>query len=558
LSHAETARQYCADVVGGVIPASQWVKLSCAAHLDGLTRQDIDEEYRYTFDTAAADRVCQFAELLPHVKGQWARRGECLRLAPWQAFFLGAVFGWKHKATGLRRYRKALLFVPRKNGKSHLSAVVGLYMLTADNEHGAEVYAGATTERQSWEVFRPARLMAKNADFIDAFGVLVNASNIAVEDTASRFEPLIGKPGDGSSPSCALVDEYHEHASDEMVDTLETGMGAREQPLMVITTTAGSDLSGPCYQLQLDAQKVLTGVVEDDPLFSLIYCADPDDQWDAVTSVTKANPNYGVSVSGDFLTAQLNTARANSRKQSVFKAKHLNQWIGTMSAFFNVERWRDGANPDLRIEDFAGRPCYLGLDLASRVDIAALEIIFPEEDGGFTRFGKYYLPESSIASGDNEHYAGWAVDGHLTLNDGEMIDFKAIEADIVELCTVYDVRRVAVDPFQASMLLTELMKHGVPVIETRQIVLNMSEPMKHLGGLVMSRKIRHDGDPVMEWMISNVVAKIDAKDNVYPRKERQGSKIDGVVALIMAIGRSMLEEEDGLDEAIDNMICGAL
>lgn len=548
------ANKYARDVAGGKIPACRWIVKACERHLSDL-RQSKKSDFRYKFDPKAAEKVCIFVQQMPHTKGKWAAKRQKLELESWQMFFLCSIFGWKRKSDGMRRFRRALLLVPRKNGKSALAAAVGLYMLCADNEFGAEVYSGATSEKQAYEVFRPAKIMAqKNDELRDYFGLEVNASNLNIVDNGSRFEPVIAKPGDGASPSCAIVDEYHEHKTDAMVDTMETGMGSREQPLMLVITTAGDNLAGPCYQMQLDAQKMLEGTVDDDQTFALIYTTDADDEWTSVETMKKANPNFGVSVSEDFLLARLQDAKTNSRKQSTFLTKHLNQWVGARDAFFNMDRWRKCTDSSLRLEDFEGRRCFIGLDLASKIDVAALEILFPLGGGDYIRFGKYYLPESAVDSGVSEHYQGWMREGWLTVTDGEIIDFNRIKHDILDLSSRFQVEEVAYDPHQATMLVTELMEQGVPVVEMRHTVLHLSEPMKTVDGLVRAGQLRHNGDPVMTWMMSNVVAKVDAKDNVYPRKDRPENKIDGPVALIMAMGRSMAAKDMDISDAISDMI----
>lgn len=557
--HVSKANKYARDVVAGDIIACKWIILACKRHLDDLRKSKEDADFKFYFDPQKAEKACKFIEIFPHTKGKWASKGATLTLEPWQCFFVVNIFGWMRRSDDMRRYRRALLWVPRKNGKSALAAAIGLYMFAADGEYGAEVYSGATSEKQAWEVFRPAKIMAsKVPDFLEYFGVEVNASNINIAENGSRFEPVIAKPGDGSSPHCAIADEYHEMKTDEMVDTMETGMGAREQPLLLMITTAGDNIAGPCYQMQVDAQKMLEGVTGDDQTFALIYTVDPGDDWTKIETLQKANPNFGVSVSGDFLEARLNDAKNNARKQSTFQTKHLNIWVGSRDAYFNVQRWRECANESLKLEDFRGYPVYIGMDLASKVDIAALEILIPQGDGDYIRFGKYYLPEETVMSGENEHYQGWMRDGWLTVTDGEIIDYRKIAEDIYELCEMFEVQELAYDPFQATMLVTELMDKGVPVVEMRPTVLNFSEPMKTLDSVIRARQIQHNGDPVMTWMISNVVAKEDAKDNVFPRKERPESKIDGAIALMMAFGRCMNHENTDISAAINDFIAVTL
>jgi phage terminase large subunit-like protein len=549
--YSAIAKNYASKVIDGTIPAGKYIKLSCSQFHDDLNAK----KSLYYYDNKAAAKACQFVELQFHTKGEWARKKKKLILESWQIYFVCNIFGWKRNKNDLRRYNEVLLLVPRKNGKSQLAAAIGLYMLCADGEHGAEVYSGATSEKQAGEVFIPAQIMARtNPQLVDHFGVDVRASNINIPKTGSKFERIIGNPGDGSSPSCAIVDEYHEHSDDRMYDTMQTGMGARSQPLLLSITTAGDNLAGPCYALQLEAQKILEGSIENDRLFALIYTVDSGDDWASIDTLRKANPNFGVSVSEDFLLARLADAKNNARKQSVYKTKHLNVWVGSREAYFNVERWKEAEDVTLKLEDFKGMRAYIGLDLASKVDVAALEILIRLDDEISVRFGKYYLPEAAIDGAANSHYSTWAKEGYITITDGEIIDFNEIKDDILELSSMFEVVELAYDPFQATMLVTELMSEGVPVVEVRPTVLNFSEPMKQMDGLIRSRKILHNGDPVFTWMLSNVVAKSDAKDNVYPRKERDENKIDGAVAHMMALSRSMNDDSASLDSFLNNPI----
>lgn len=566
--HVEIGNRYAREVVAGKIAACKWVRLACQRHLDDLARQK-DRTFDYRFDPAAAERVCRFVELFPHVKGAWASRGETLVMQPWQVFLTICIFGWKNKVDGFRRFRRALLVVPRKNGKSAWAAAIGLYMLAADGEHGAEIYSGATTEKQAWEVFRPARIMAqRQAAYRAHYGVTVNASNLHVLSNESRFEPMIGNPGDGSSPHCALIDEYHEHATDDMLATMQTGMGARDQPLILVITTAGSNIAGPCYAMVVEARRMLDGIVEDDELFALMYGLDgpvgkpededytPGDDWTSVDALRKANPNFGVSVGEKFLLSEQRQAINNARHVSRFKTKHLNEWVNAKEAYFNVQRWIESAAPGLTIEDFAEQPCRVGLDLASKVDIAAMEIVFRLADcdcakaaelikAGFqyARFGRYYLPAAAVEKDENEHYQAWNREGLIVQSDGEMNDMQVIRDDILGIRDRHQLEEVAYDPDQARMMVSELQAEGVACAEVTATMKNFSDPMKEMDGLIRGRAIAHNGDPIFTWMLSNVVTKVNHKDQVYPRKERDENKIDGPVAHIMVLGRSMIIDE---------------
>lgn len=544
--YVDVGLAYARDVLGGKIPACRYVKLACQRHLDDLKRWD-SEDSPYWFDRRAANAKCRFVELLPHTKGIWAAKQQKIKLEPWQCFVETVRFGWKRR-NGTRRFRKSYEEVPRKNGKSIRKAATGLYMLAADGEFGAEVYSGATTEKQAWEVFRPARLMViRTPDLKEAFSVEVNASNLSIIENGSRFEPLIGKPGDGASPSYVVHDEFHEHETTDQADAMETGMGAREQPLQDFITTAGVNLSGPCYQMRREVIDVLEGRIENDELFGIIYTIDEGDDWADPASLVKANPNYGVSVSADFLLQRQREAKQSARKQNAFRTKHLNQWVGAKTAWMNMISW--GQCPARKsLDELAGRPVFVGLDLASKIDIAALVMLFPPHgDDLWHLHGKYYLPESMLepgASVNSSHYDTWAKQGLLTVTDGEIIDFDEIMDDIRDLSPRFDVQEIAYDQYQATHLVTTMLKEGAPMVQYGATVKNFSDPMKQIEAFVKTKVLAHGDCPVMTWMMSNVVAALDAKDNIFPRKETVDAKIDGPVAAIMAMGRALVTTED--------------
>ena len=566
------AKGYARDVTKGKIPAGKSVRLQCQRFLEELTRQK-RADFPFRFDPDKGARVCRFIEKLPHSKGKWARAKETLRLEPWQVWILVCTFGWVRKRTGLRRFRVLFVVVPRKNGKSAIAAGIGLYMLCADGEFGAEVYSGATNEKQAWEVFGPARLMAQRTPALcKKFGVEVNAKSLIRVEDFSKFETIIGDPGDGQSPSCSLHDEYHEHADDGQVDTMRTGMGARNEPLQVLITTAGDNLAGPCYTAIQEEREKLAGIGHnggpplDDETFFVEYTTDEEDDWKSETSLRKANPNFDVSVSGDFLAARQRDAISTPRKAGVFKTKHLNLWVAAKAAYFDIEAWRRCRDPELPIraadavplERLRGRRCIAGLDLASKVDITALELLFPPigrkatKDDPYIRIGWYFLPSETVQA--VPAYQAWDALGLISVTDGNITDYDEILEVLRQLRDTFQLEQVAYDPHQATMMVTTMVKEGFPVIEYRPIVLNFSEPMKELDALSKAGTIAHAGCPVMEWEMNNVVAQADAKDNVYPRKPRDEAKIDNPVALISALGVAMRDQEEGL--GMDDWLAG--
>lgn len=437
--------------------------------------------------------------------------------------------------------------VPTHN--SSLMAPLGLYHVAADGEPGAEVFCGATSKDQAFEVFRPARQMATsdaNGGFCAGLGVEVAAESIFRPGDGSFFKPLIGKPGDGASPSCYICDEYHEHPDDTQLDTMRTGMGAREQPLAIVITTAGEDVASPCHLLQQDVQKILEGTITDgaaEETFGIIYTIDEDDDWTSDEALRKANPNYGVSV----LPAQLHSLRDEAlrspRKQNVFKTKRLNLWVHARDPWMNMERWNQsaGAPPE---EEFAGARCWMAMDLSSKIDLTAVVRLYRREVDGerhYYAYASHFLPESRAQMPEHQHYQGWVLDGHLRATDGDAIDYEAIREEVLERAACVELACLAYDPWNAMATAQSFQAEGLPVVEVPQNVRHLSEAMKEIESLVLAGRFHHTGDPVLTWAVSNVTAKEDAKGNLFPRKESRESKIDPAVALITAMSRAMVD-----------------
>jgi phage terminase large subunit-like protein len=542
----DLAQQYAADVLAGNIPACRYVNLACQRFVD-----DLERDWQYEFDRDKANRAIRFMQKLPHTKGKWSAKKQTLAFEPWQCFIEANLFGWVHRETRVRRFRESYEEVPRKNGKSIRLAARGLYLFAADGESGAEVYSGATTEKQAYEVFRPAWQMAQRTPALrERFGIELagNAKNpgaMYVTDDMSRFETLIGKPGDGASPHAALVDEYHEHDTDHMVDAMQTGMGAREQPLLSIITTAGTNLGGPCHLKRRDVIRILERQVEDETIFGIIYGLDDEDDWSDPASLRKANPNYGISVFEDFLLAQLAQARRSSSKQSSFRTKHLNQWVGARALWMNQLIWQRQKR-DVALEQFEGCRCWVAVDLASKKDLAALVMLF-ERNGEYFVIPRFYAPESALE--ENERYRDFAADEELIVTPGSMTDYEFIETDLLKVAGQADVQKIGFDEWQANYLITRLQgtSLGERIVVFNQTVKNMSEPMKEVEARSTARTLWHDGNRVLTWMMGNVAVKPDAKENVYPRKENESDpfcKIDGVVGLIMAMGLALNDREE--------------
>lgn len=537
-----------AGVLAGEIPACKWVRLACERQKKDLTRK----EWGYRFDEAAAGRVCRFIEQLPHVKGP--KSGQLLELEPWQCFVLTTAFGWLVKdgpKAGKRRFRQVYIEVPRGNGKSALSSGVALYCLGADGEGGAEVYSAATTKDQARIVFSVAQQMLRKAPNLSkAVGYELWKHSIVVPKSFGSFVPLASDKDslDGLNIHCGIVDELHAHKTREVYDALETGTGKRDQSLFWIITTAGSNRAGICYEVRTYLTKVLQDVVADDGFFGCIWTIDDGDDWTDPKVWQKANPNWGISVMPEVVGRLAAKAMQMPAAVNNFKTKHLNEWVNADTAWMDMRHWDACGDPALSVEDLQGEDCIVSLDLASKTDIAARVQLFRREVEGkphYYAFGRYYLPEAAVQDGRNSQYSGWEIEGRLIATPGDITDIDRIEQDIRDDASLWGFREVAYDPFQATQLSNRLGAAGFEMVEVRPTVLNFSEPMKELEALVLDGRFHHDGDPVLAWMVSNVVCHMDAKDNIYPRKERPENKIDGVVALIMALARYVSEEDEG-------------
>jgi len=550
--HASIGIEFARGVRDGSIIACGWVQKACGRHLADIDRQTSDG-FSYRFEPDRGNRVARFIEHLKHVKGPLA--GRHIHLEPWQCWVITSVFGWLCDGgprDGKRRFRRVYIEVPRGNAKSTLSSGVGLYMLSADGEGGAEVYSLATTRDQARIVARDAQQMArKSPELMGRLGVQVNAHNITVLKTASKFEALSsdGSTLDGLAIHFACVDELHAHRTRDLWDVTETGTAKRDQSLLWAITTAGSNRSGICYEVRGYLTKILDGAITDDSVFGAIWTIDPEDDWTAEASFAKANPNWGVSVQPDVVMALLAKAMQMPAAQNNLKTKFLDVWVNADSAWMDMQAWERATDKTLDIADFSGERCIIGLDLATKTDIAAKLIVFAREIEGVTHyyvFGTFYLPEAAVSDGRNSQYAGWEIEGRLVTTPGDVLDFQRVEDDLIEDSSRYQVAEIAYDPWQATQLAQRLQNQGANVIEYRNTVGTFSAPMKELDALTRAGRLHHDGDPALSWMVSNVVCHTDQKDNIYPRKERPENKIDGVVALIMAIGRYMAGDDDGI------------
>lgn len=532
------AIQYAERIADNPALASFHARLAAQRFL-----RDLDEAKkggRWRFDEAKTARAMLFAANMPNIKGPEA--GKPIRLMDWQKFVFANVFGFVDE-TGTRRFRQGVVFVPKGNGKTTISAPLALYLTFGEGEGGAEGYAAAVTRDQARLLFDVAQNMVRRTDEMRTeWGVGVLTNSIFQEETASKFVPISSdaKALDGLNVQCGVCDEIGSHRTAEVYDALTTAMGKRRQPFLLSISTATGNTAGIGKQLWDYSLRVLQQSQEDAGLFAVIYSIDDgDDPWAEETWV-KANPGWGQSVQPPAIRAIMRQARNNPAQEAAARTRHLNVWIGADDALFSFRAWQACANPNLRLDDYAGLPCHMALDLASKTDLAALALVF-REGSGYAVFVRSYLNEAAVLEARNASYPGWAADGDLVITGGEETDFDTIEQDVLDLCRRFRVQSLAYDPWASTYLAQRLTAQGVPCVEFRASVANFSEATKELDAAMRARRIEHDGNGPLAWCISNVVGHLDARGNVFPRKARPEAKIDAAVALIMAIARCMTE-----------------
>lgn len=504
---------------------------------------------QYWFDQELADRIEQFFALLITHTGDFL--GQPFELEQWQLNWMHTLLCWKNAKTGRRRYRKAHLEVPRKNGKTTTIAGASWWFLRmdgADRRLSKKIYTCAADKDQAKELHDAAKIMGENVPELSA-GCEVYRDSIYDPSTHSAHIVLSAEAftKHGKNPSIVLFDELHAQPNRELYDVMATGMGARKEPLMITITTAGHDRHSIGYEVHDYAKKVRDGVIEDDGFFPTIYAADPEDDWTQEATWKKANPNYGVSVDPEFLRTECYEARHIPARQNRFLRLYLNIWTEQAERWLPLEEWDEcaGKIPWARMD---GRECYAGLDLGATRDLAALALVFPpleKEKVKLWRLGLWtFIPEDSIdvrSKRDKVPYDQWADQGLMIRTPGSATDYEFIQQFIMyDIASRFRVLELAADPWNARQMMQNLDREGMVTFDHRQGFNSMAEPCKDFERSILARSIRHDGNPLMRWAISNAAASEDPAGNVKPDKKRSRDRIDPLVATIMALGRAML------------------
>lgn len=530
------AERYIEDVMSGKQVAGRLTKLAVERHLKDLKRDDL------VFDREAGEKVINFFPLLKHYKGKQFNEKPFV-LSDWQAFIYYMLFGWK-RLDGRRRFTVSYTEVAKKNGKTMMCAGGGLYMLRFDGEPGSEVYSAATNKDQASEVFNMAKSMVEKNGKLHKY-LVPQQRAIFDNNTQSSFKPLSSDYDsfEGKNPYCCIVDEFHAHKDSLLFDNIQAATVARDQSLIWIITTAGFNKNGPCYEYRKMCIDLLEGKIEDDGIFAIIYTMDDDDDWHDRSLWVKSNPNLNISVFEDKLVDQFQKAINVSTSEVAFKTKNLNIWTDSSAVWIPDDRWAkcDDAYPELN-----GHDCWASLDLSSTRDLTCFGLLFREDKFYWLPF--FFMPHLTMLERvrrDHVNYDKWIREGYIIETGGDVVDYDAIREKIRELALQYNIKAIQYDRWNSTQLVSQLVEDGAQMEPFGQGYASMSTPTKEIEKLVVGEQISFAGNPVMRWMNGNVELQRDAAGNIKIDKSRSIEKVDGMVALAMAIGGYLTSVDQG-------------
>jgi len=556
------AHQYALDVRSGKIVTGELVKKTVERYFHDL---DTQLARGLKFDKNKAARACRFfPTFLRHSKGKWA--GKVFELDPWQAFIIWNLFGW-YWANGKRRFNTAYIEVARKNGKTTVAAGVGLMLMVADGEMGAEVYVAATKKPQAKIAFDEAKNMVNKSPSLLQV-ITPYQHNMHSIEMVAKFEPLASDSDkqDGLNPHGGIIDEFHAFKDDSLYNVIESGMGARENPLMFVITTAGFNKLGPCYRMRGVCEQILDGVIEQDDTFAMIFSLDKDDDYEDPKNWIKSNPSIEtIDTTRSFIERRLQRVKNDPTQLVDFLTKNMNMWTDASEVWIKDSVFMECNIEPVKWEDLEGRLCYGALDLSSREDITVLSLFFPGEKYHTTkRF--YFIPEDNVrerTKRDGVPYETWAREGLMETTPGNTVDYDYIRRRITgyyvsdgvvehdESCISdhVDLASIAFDRWNSSQLVNNLMEDDMEMSPFGQGFGSMSSPTKEYKTIIFRKELNHGGDPILRWMISNVEIQRNASGDEKPDKAKSKEKIDGVVADIMAFGE-YLTEGHGADDSM--------
>lgn len=560
--------QYSKGCIADTRHVCQKHRWACERFLNDLKKSGT-KEFPYTFDEEKALRFFEWAALHKHTKGVLA--GEPIEFTPIQRFIFGNVYGWIHQETGLRRFRKAYWQVARKNAKSQSLAIVGDYELMALGEPMSEVYIGATKSMQAKIIYNEVVAMLKRCPLLkgkwhESYGVIRHPKSDSILRALSKDD---GKTGDGLNPQCGLIDEYHAHPTDEILEVINTGMVARRQPLLFIITTAGTNFGGPCYRVEYPlVEKILDPSLDFDvaDYFCMVNELDRDQEGNLIDDVkdeecwVKANPIAATYPEGlANIRSKLASALESPEKMESFLTKNMNLWVNQSAmSYMDMAKWKErGAITEIPV-DLYGRSAYVGIDLSKRIDLTAAGIIIPIDVDGTVQYvtrAHGFIPEDTVAvheKTDKVPYRAWAKAGYLTITPGDVVDYRFIESWIHETTDDLgvNVKELCYDPYNATHFAQDFDAQGITTVEVRQGMRTLSEPTKAFREEAYRGNILHEPNPLLDWAVSNAVTKRDHNENIILDKEKSTNRIDPIAAVINAFSRARVTAEEDMSDYV--------
>lgn len=560
--------QYSKDCIVDTRHVCQKHRWACERFLNDLKKSGT-KDFPYIFDEEKALRFFEWAALHKHTKGVLA--GEPIEFTPIQRFIFGNVYGWIHQETGLRRFRKAYWQVARKNAKSQSLAIVGDYELMALGEPMSEVYIGATKSMQAKIIYNEVVAMLKRCPLLkgkwhESYGVIRHPKSDSILRALSKDD---GKTGDGLNPQCGLIDEYHAHPTDEILEVINTGMVARRQPLLFIITTAGTNFGGPCYRVEYPlVEKILDPSLDFDvaDYFCMVNELDRDQEGNLIDDVkdeecwVKANPIAATYPEGlANIRSKLASALESPEKMESFLTKNMNLWVNQSAmSYMDMAKWKErGAITEIPV-DLYGRPAYVGIDLSKRIDLTAAGIIIPIDIDGTVKYvvrAHGFIPEDTVAvheKTDKVPYRAWAKAGYLTITPGDVVDYRFIESWIHETTDDLgvNVKELCYDPYNATHFAQDFDAQGITTVEVRQGMRTLSEPTKAFREEAYRGNILHEPNPLLDWAVSNAVTKRDHNENIILDKEKSTNRIDPIAAVINAFSRARVTAEEDMSDYV--------
>lgn len=519
---------YVEDVLNGKIVVGELIKLACQRFKDDLQREDI------YFKESVVDKAINFIGTFKHFMGKSS--GKPFKLENWQQFIIANIVGWYWKENHTRRFTSSYIEVSRKNGKTALAAALCLYYLIADGEDGAEVDLAANSKEQAKIAFEFCSNFSKQLDpkgkylkpYRDNVQFALNNSKLKV------FSADDSKL-DGFNASFGLIDEYHAAKNSKVRDVIKSSMGMRNNPHLCTITTAGFDKTLPCYKLRSTSIEILNKLKTDDSMFIAIYSLDDKDDWTDKDNWVKCTPNLNVTVTSKYIKEQVQSAINNPSEEVGVKTKTLNLWCDVADVWL-PESYIVKASKEIHLEDFRDCECYIGVDLSATSDLTAVSYLI-EKDNIYYFKTDYYLPESALRDKpDRETYKLWKQQGLITITTGNVTDYDYITNDIVAASNILNIQKIGYDKWNATQWAIHATEIGLPLEEYPQTMGNFNRPTKELERLILSGNTVIDNNEITRWCFRNVELKSDYNGNVKPNKGIKAKKIDGVIAIIQALG----------------------